>query len=107
MKKVKLPPPSPRFSERHYYGLIGLSTPCVFDEVVGAHVPHKLSEAEWEYMLEETEISDDLKGAIAESEQFFERAHPNNKVYYKNSRWSTTAPLQVLSVSQRLYEVGW
>lgn len=97
----------PDLQQRHYYALVGLSVPTVFDEVVGSHVPHKLSQAEYEYMIEETEIAEDLKWAVSQSELYLTEAHPNGKVYYKNSRWSNTAPLRVLSISQSLYEVNY
>ena len=97
---------NPELEQRHYYAMLGLSTPTIFDDVVGAYVPHKLSSAEEEFMLEHSALAEDFNWALDEAEKYFQTEFPTDKVYYKNSRWSMSSPLQVLSVSQKLFSVG-
>ena len=96
----------PPLEPRHYYALVGLSSPAVFDDVVGGYVPHKLSAAEKEFLLQQSPIADDVSWAIRQAELFFDSAHSNGKIYYKNSRWTNRSPLQMLIIRQKLHEVS-
>ena len=104
---MKVTKPLPCFEPKHYFALVGLSEPKVYDDVVGAHVPFKLSEAERKYFMEESITDEQMEFAMSEAKHFFKTNYPNGHIYYKKSRWSISSPLHVLSVDRKLYDVGW
>jgi hypothetical protein len=104
---VKVTKPLPTFEPKHFFALVGLSEPKVYDDVVGAHVPFKLSEAEQKYLTEESITDEQMDYAMSEAQHYFQRNYPNGHIYYKKSRWSITSPLHVLSISRQLNRVSW
>lgn len=99
--KVKTTPRQ-TLEPRHHFALLGLSEPSLQDEVVGDLVPFKLSEAEQEYMLEETDISIDVGSAVEEAEQYFSENYPNGRIYYKKSRFYKGSALHSMKYAAEL-----
>jgi hypothetical protein len=104
---VKVTKPLLTFEPKHYFALVGLSEPKVYDDVVGAHVPFKLSEAERKYFMEESITDEQMNYAMNEAQHFFKSNYPNGHIYYKKSRWSISSPLHVLSINKQLNGVSW
>ena len=96
----------PELENRHYFALLGLSEPTMYDEVVGSQVPFKLSEAAQEFIVEQSITNEHLEYAVEQAEKFFNNSYPNARSYFKNSRWSTVSPLRVKSISKELNTFG-
>lgn len=90
---------------KHFYAVLGLSEPKVYDSVVGAYVPFQLSEAEHQFLVEE-QIGDNLPEIVSKAFDYFETEHPSGRIYYKRSRWTPTAKLYALNVNEALQQVG-
>ncbi|XOV72215.1 MAG: hypothetical protein ACFHW5_03275 [Verrucomicrobiota bacterium] len=91
---------------KHYFALVGLSEPALQDEVVGGLVPFKLSEAEHQFMLQETDIAVDVDSAVDAAEQSFSESYPNGNIYFKKSRFYKGSALHSLRYSTVLGRVG-
>jgi hypothetical protein len=87
---------------RHYFALIGLSEPILPDEVTGDKVPFKLSQAERQYMFEETDIALDQDTAVDAAQAFFKKNFPHGNIYYKNSRFYRAGVLHSLKYQEAL-----
>ena len=87
---------------RHYFALIGLSEPILPDEVTGDKVPFKLSTAEYQYMMEETDITLDQDTAVDSAQAFFKKNFPHGNIYYKNSRFYRAGVLHSLKYQEAL-----
>jgi len=96
-----------KLEARHFYGLLGLSEPILPDEVVGSSVPFKLSAAEYQYMMEETDIALDIDSAVDAAQHYFKEHYPNGNVYYKNSRFYKAGVLHSLRYETVLDRFGW
>ena len=99
--------PRQQLEARHFYGLLGLSEPTLPDEVVGSSVPFKLSSAEYQFMMEETDIAVDVDSAVEAAQQYFQEQFPNGNVYYKNSRFYKAGVLHSLKYQTVLERFGW
>ena len=91
---------------RHYFALIGLSEPILPDEVTGDKVPFKLSTAEYQYMMEETDITLDQDTAVDAAQAFFKKNYPHGNIYYKNSRFYRAGVLHSLKYQETLEGFG-
>ena len=91
---------------RHYFALIGLSEPILPDDVTGDKVPFKLSTAEYQYMMEETDITLDQDTAVDAAQAFFKKNFPHGNIYYKNSRFYRSGKLQSLKHQEVLDGFG-
>lgn len=89
---------------KQFYALLGLSEPKIYDSTIGAYVPFKLSEAEYDYL--EEQIGEKLPEVIHEAREYFGNNYPSGKIYYKRSRWTATAKLYALNVNEALEQVG-
>ena len=85
-----------------YYSLLCLSTPDLWDEVVGGYVSFELTQDEQDYIVLKRIGTDKLEAFIDEARGFFANSP---KVYYKRSRW-TTAPIQAKNIEDALTTVG-
>lgn len=96
-----------KLNEKHFYALLGLSEPKIPDEVVGASVPFKLSNAERQFMLEESELAKDVESAIEAAHQFFAKSFPRGFIYFKNSRFYRAGVLKTLKYEETLNDLKW
>jgi hypothetical protein len=88
---------------RLYYSLLSLSTPDLWDEVVGGYVSFELTQDEQDYIVLKRIGKDKLIAFIDEARGFFDNIPT---VYYKRTRW-TSAPIQGRNVEDALSTVGW
>ena len=76
-----------------FYGLLGLSEPVLEDKVTGKVVSFKLNPSEKEaifYKMDDNEMKD----TIVEALLYFRE---DEKVFYKDSRWTNSAILRDLN----------
>ena len=86
---------------KQFYALLGLSEPIITDYVTRQNVSFKLNQSEEDLILIDFE-DESMESLIEEAKYFFKE---NDFVFYKNSRWTSSAILHSLNPDKVL--TGW
>ncbi len=91
---------------KHYYAILHLSEPKMWDTTIAAYVPFQLSEAEFTYIVEEEITEANWNEALEEAYSYLKKEHPTEKIYHKRSRTSEKGKLYVMNLSNELMQIG-
>ena len=91
---------------KHYYAILHLSEPKMWDATIAAYVPFQLSEAEFTYIVEEEITEAHWNEALEEAYNYLKQEHPTEKIYHKRSRTSEKGKLYVMNLSNELGQVS-
>jgi hypothetical protein len=91
---------------KHYYAILHLSEPKMWDATIEAYVPFQLSEAEFTYVVEEEIGEANWNEALEEAYNYLKQEHPTEKIYHKRSRTSEKGKLYVMNLSNELGQVS-
>ena len=91
---------------KHYYAILHLSEPKMWDATIAAYVPFQLSEAEFTYIVEEEITEAYWNEALEEAYSYLKKEHPTEKLYHKRSRTSEKGKLYVMNLSNERGQVS-